>query len=90
MKVVPLRVIRARENAYRAGGQARAHDQPPISVADIMQPEPLTISADAPLQDALTQMLESESGCLLVVSGRQLLGIVTERDLLEAAVDLIP
>ncbi len=69
--------------------QERRDEQPPLSVADIMQTDPLTISADAPLQDAFTQILESEAGCLLVVSGRQLLGIVTERDLLEAAVDLI-
>ena len=69
--------------------QDRRSDQPPLSVADIMQTEPLTISADAPLGDAFTQMLESEMGCLLVVNDRQLLGIVTERDLLEAAVDLL-
>jgi CBS domain-containing protein len=61
----------------------------PIPVAKIMQRNPLTIAPEASLRDAFTQMLESESGCLLVVSGKQLLGIVTERDLLEAAVDLI-
>jgi CBS domain-containing protein len=61
----------------------------PIPVAEIMQRNPLTIAPEASLRDAFTQMLESESGCLLVVSGKQLLGIVTERDLLEAAVDLI-
>lgn len=61
----------------------------PAAVAGIMQSDPPTISADAPLHDAFSQMLESEAGCLLVVSGKQLLGIVTERDLLEAAVELI-
>ena len=34
-------------------------------------------------------MLESDTGCLLVVARGQLLGIVTERDLLEVAVTLI-
>ena len=69
--------------------QDRRSDQQPISVADIMQADPPTISADAPLHDAFAQMLESEAGCLMVVNGRQLLGIITERDLLEAAVELI-
>ena len=61
----------------------------PIPVADIMQRNPLTITPEVPLQEAFTRMLDSEAGCLLVVSGKQLLGIVTERDLLEAAVELI-
>ena len=61
----------------------------PIPVAEIMQRNPLTIAPEAPLQEAFTRMLDSEAGCLLVVSGKQLLGIVTERDLLEAAVELI-
>ncbi len=67
----------------------RSRDQSPMAVAEIMQTDPLTISADAPLEDAFTQMLESEVGCLLVVNGNQLLGIITERDLLEAAVEFI-
>ncbi len=61
-----------------------------IPVTEIMQTDPPTISPDAPLEDAFAQMLESESGCLLVVANRQLLGIVTERDLLEAAIELLP
>ncbi len=61
----------------------------PIPVAEIMQRDPLTIAPEASLQRAFTRMIESESGCLLVVSGRQLIGIVTERDLLEAAVELL-
>ena len=54
-----------------------------------MQPNPLTIPPDMPLEEAFERMLETDSGCLLVVTRGQLLGIVTERDLLEAAVALI-
>ena len=68
----------------------RDSDDAATPVADIMQTDPPTIEPDAPLADAFAQMLENESGCLLVVSQRQLVGIVTERDLLEAAVELIP
>ena len=59
-----------------------------LPVANIMQPDPPIIDADARLQEAFTQMLQSEAGCLLVVSGKRLVGIVTERDLLVAAVNL--
>ncbi|MDJ0957161.1 MAG: CBS domain-containing protein [Arenicellales bacterium] len=61
----------------------------PIPVSAIMQRNPPTMSPDAPLSEAFQRMLESDSGCLLVVAHGRLLGIVTERDLLEAAVGLI-
>ena len=60
-----------------------------IAVSTVMRRDPLTISPDAPLEQAFTQILESDTGCLLVVARGQLLGIVTERDLLEVAVTLI-
>ena len=58
----------------------------PIPVSTVMQRDPLTISPDATLDNAFVRLLESDTGCLLVVDHGQLLGIVTERDLLEAAV----
>lgn len=58
----------------------------PIAVSEVMQSNPLIMSPDTPLDDAFAQILRDESGCLLVVSDDQLLGIVTERDLLQAAV----
>ena len=73
-------LLRLRDDARAGAAQ---------SVAGIMQADPPTIGADATLQDALSQMLENEAGCLLVVSGKQLIGIVTERDLLAAAAELI-
>jgi CBS domain-containing protein len=76
-------LLRLRGAGDENGGQ-------PIPVGDIMQTDPPTISPDAPLEEAFAQILEDESGCLLVVANRQLVGIVTERDLLEAAVELIP
>jgi CBS domain-containing protein len=54
-----------------------------------MQLDPPTISPDVPLGEACLRILETDSGCLLVVDHGQLQGIVTERDLLEAAVTLI-
>jgi len=60
-----------------------------IAVSTVMRRDPLTISPDATLEQAFTRILESDTGCLLVVARGQLLGIVTERDLLEVAVTLI-
>jgi CBS domain-containing protein/gamma-glutamyl:cysteine ligase YbdK (ATP-grasp superfamily) len=72
----------------RSGGVA-TRDQP-VPVSAIMQRNPLTIAPDAALGEAFDRMLQSDAGCLLVVARGQLLGIVTERDLLEVAVTLVP
>ena len=81
-------LLSTRELLRLRSGEAIARDQP-IPVSAIMQRNPLTMPPDAPLEEAFERMLESDSGCLLVVSHGQLLGIVTERDLLEAAVAFI-
>jgi CBS domain-containing protein len=57
----------------------------PISVAQVMDPNPITISPDAELENAAEKLLSAESGCLLVVDRDRLLGIATERDFLRAA-----
>lgn len=61
----------------------------PVAVETIMNPNPVIVSPETPLIDAMRLLLSSESGCLLVVSHRQLLGIVTERDLVRAAATLL-
>ena len=61
--------------------------QRPVAVSDVMQRDPQTVSPDMPLHAAVGQLLNNESGCLLVVARGQLLGIVTERDLLRVAAE---
>ena len=75
-------LLRLHCSATEAGDQ-------PIPVSSLMQLDPPTISPDVPLGEACLRILETDSGCLLVVDHGQLQGIVTERDLLEAAVALI-
>ncbi len=58
----------------------------PPTVVEIMDPEPITTSPDVPVLDAMRQLLETETGALLVVSGDDLIGIVTARDFLHAMV----
>jgi CBS domain-containing membrane protein len=49
-------------------------------VRDIMLGEPDTIEPDSLLQDAAELLLESKIGCLPVVEGLRLVGIITEAD----------
>jgi len=49
-------------------------------IRDIMLAEPDTIEPDLPLQDAAAMLLESKVGCLPVVEGLHLVGIITEAD----------
>src|SRR5262249_49349538 len=49
-------------------------------VRDIMQSEPDTIEADTTLVEAAQVLLENKVGCLLVVEGMRLVGILTEAD----------
>jgi len=81
-------LLSTRELLRLRSGETATRDQP-VPVADIMQRNPLTMSPDVPLSEAFERMLESDSGCLLVVARGQLLGIVTERDLLEVAVEFV-
>ena len=56
-----------------------------VSVRDAMTPAPVTIREDAPLQEAVTRMLEGRFGSLPVVDAEgRLDGILTETDLLQA------
>ncbi|MDP6977739.1 MAG: CBS domain-containing protein [Myxococcota bacterium] len=56
-----------------------------VSVADAMTDAPVTIAADAQLEEAVTRMLEGRFGCLPIVDERgHLDGILTQTDLLQA------
>jgi CBS domain-containing protein/gamma-glutamylcysteine synthetase len=61
-----------------------------ILVKDIMIDNPVTVSPDATLLEALHHMRESEIGCLPVVNkDNSLIGIITEMDFLRISVRLI-
>jgi len=48
---------------------------------------PLAVSLGAPLADAISLMRENRVGCVLIVDGGTLVGIITERDLLMKLAD---
>jgi CBS domain-containing membrane protein len=54
---------------------------------EIMTPDPLTVEPDTPLAEAATMLLENKIGCLPVVEGSHLVGILTEADFVRAYVE---
>jgi CBS domain-containing protein len=59
-----------------------------ITVREVMVPNPVTVTPSTPTLEAIRIMREQRIGCLLVVEDRQLLGIVTSYDFLEASAQL--
>lgn len=53
-----------------------------LRVKEVMQEPAITISPEASVKDATRLMLESKIGCLPVVEGHTVVGIVTETDIL--------
>lgn len=63
---------------YGTHAQRRALDM--VVVKEAMKTEVETIAPDAPLLDAARRMLELKIGCLVVVEGGKVSGILTEAD----------
>ena len=58
-----------------------------VKVKQIMTRRVFTISSDAPIEEAALIMREKKIGCLPVVTGGKLVGILTETDILDAFLD---
>ena len=58
------------------------------SVHEAMGARLLTIAPDAPVEEAAMMMLDENIGCLPVVSGGTLAGIISDRDIFRALVDI--
>lgn len=58
-----------------------------IAVKEVMV-DPLTIPPEASVQEAARLMLENKIGCLPVLDGAQLVGIVTETDMLQLVAEM--
>jgi CBS domain-containing protein len=53
-----------------------------VTVAEIMKPDPVTVSADTPTVKAIRLMREHKVGCLPVTQEGKLIGIITDYDLI--------
>ncbi len=58
-------------------------------VKDIMIEEPITIGPHDTIMDAMLLMREKKIGCLPVVKGKELVGIITEKDFMQVSGRLI-
>ena len=56
-----------------------------VALADVMTPDVVTLSSEASVGDAAKVMVRGGFGSVVIVQGRMLLGILTERDVLSAA-----
>jgi CBS domain-containing protein/gamma-glutamyl:cysteine ligase YbdK (ATP-grasp superfamily) len=59
-----------------------------LTVKDIMKPNPLTVTPATPTLEAMEIMRREKVGCLPVVEGGQIVGIVTSFDFLDATARL--
>jgi acetoin utilization protein AcuB len=59
-----------------------------LEVQEIMN-EPVTVPEDTPLEEAARIMVEKDIGCLPVMQGKQLVGIITETDIFKAFVEIL-
>lgn len=56
----------------------------------VMFRNPVTIAPDAPIRDAVALMLDRKVGCLPVVEGERLVGILTRSDLMNLLMNFLP
>ena len=60
-----------------------------IPIIEVMKTDVVTASPESDLRKAIGVLLENKYGCLPVVSGKKLVGIVTEADFLKLTYDLL-
>ena len=56
-----------------------------LTVKEVMTNDPLTIGPDAPVEEAAQLLIDRGIGCLLVVEGGRLIGILSESDFVRLA-----
>jgi CBS domain-containing protein/gamma-glutamylcysteine synthetase len=70
----------------KAGAEAHAEERP---VSTIMERDPVTVAPETPTLDAIVLMREQRVSCLPVVKEGKLVGIVSERDFMPIAYELL-
>jgi CBS domain-containing protein len=67
------------------GSHAQQHALAMVAVKEAMSNEVLTTTPDTPLREAATLMLDRKVGCLVVVEGGKISGILAESDFVRLA-----
>ena len=73
----------------RLVGRGVGGEDKPVAVQEIMRSDPVTVAPDTPTREAIETMRENRVGCLPVVEGEKLVGLVTESDFIRVAADLL-
>jgi acetoin utilization protein AcuB len=60
-----------------------------LRVEEVMTSPVITVSDDAPLEEAARVMIENKIGCLPVMRGDELVGVITETDMFKAFVEVL-
>jgi len=60
-----------------------------LHVREVMSSPPITVSEDAPLEEAARVMVEKKIGCLPVMREGALVGMITETDIFETFVEVL-
>lgn len=60
-----------------------------LQVREVMTSPPITVSEDAPLEEAARVMVEKKIGCLPVMRNDELVGLITETDIFKAFVEIL-
>ncbi len=60
-----------------------------LRIRDVMSSPVVTVSDDAPLEDAARVMVENKFGCLPVISAGKLVGVITETDIFKSFVEVL-
>jgi acetoin utilization protein AcuB len=60
-----------------------------LKVREVMSSPPITVPEDAPIEEAARLMIEKEIGCLPVMRGETLAGIITETDIFKTFVEIL-
>jgi CBS domain-containing protein/gamma-glutamylcysteine synthetase len=69
--------------------RGRTQEVAPVAVAAVMQPTPVTIPPETSVRDAIALMRKERLDYVLVVKERQLVGIVTEHDIVHLVARLL-
>jgi CBS domain-containing protein len=59
-----------------------------IAIKEVMSDPPITIAPHASVQEAARLMMEKKIGCLPVLEGSKLVGIITETDMLKLVAEM--
>ena len=76
-------LLRLLARGYGKGGQG------PVLIKDVMKPDPVTVKPSTPTLEAIQVMRDKKVGSLPVVQDGKLVGIITERDLIDVAAQLL-